>query len=100
MQHLGNRIIGQKEVLRQLRAALTLAAAGVGDPDKPLCIMYFAGPTGVGKSETVVALAEAIHGNAESLCRVDCNKLVESHSIASLTGAPPGYVGLRKTLPC
>lgn len=90
VQHLKDRIIGQETALEQIEQALMLAQAGIGDPEKPLCVLFFAGPTGVGKSETVVALAEAL---GTEVNRIDCNQLTESHTIASLTGSPPGYVG-------
>jgi ATP-dependent Clp protease ATP-binding subunit ClpC len=93
MNHMKWRIVGQKEALEELRTVLVVMAAGVSDPQKPLCILHFAGPTGVGKSEVVVALAEAIHGTGDMVCRVHCNQLQESHSISSIVGAPPGYVG-------
>jgi len=90
VQHLKNRIIGQETALEQIEQALMLAQAGIGDPEKPLCVLFFAGPTGVGKSEAVVALAEAL---GSEICRIDGNQLTQSHTIASLTGSPPGYVG-------
>lgn len=90
MTTMRSRIIGQRKAMDELEQALMLAQAGIGAPDKPLAILVFAGPTGVGKSETVVALSEAL---GSDICRVDCNLLTESHTIASLTGSPPGYVG-------
>jgi len=93
MKHLHNRIVGQKKALNVLNEALTVAAAGIGDENRPICVLLFAGPTGVGKSETVIALAEAIHNDGNYLNRIDCNNLKEPHTIASLVGSPPGYVG-------
>lgn len=93
MKHLYRRIVGQNKALNVLNESLAIAAAGIGDENRPICVLLFAGPTGVGKSETVVALAEVIHNDGNYLVRIDCNKLTESHSIASLIGSPPGYVG-------
>jgi ATP-dependent Clp protease ATP-binding subunit ClpA len=92
-QHLRRRIINQDEALDQLEEALLIAEAGLNDPRKPLAVLLFVGPTGVGKTETVRVLTEAIHGNPEHYCRIDMSGLNESHYAASLAGSPPGYVG-------
>ncbi len=93
MQHLRRRIINQDEALDQLEEALLIAEAGLNDLRKPLAVLLFVGPTGVGKTETVRVLTEAIHGNPEHYCRIDMSGLNESHYAASLAGSPPGYVG-------
>lgn len=93
IQHLRRRIINQDEALDQLEEALLIAEAGLNDPRKPLAVLLFVGPTGVGKTETVRALAEAIHGQPDLYCRIDMSGLSESHYAASLAGSPPGYVG-------
>lgn len=93
MQHLRQRIINQDEALDQLEEALLIAEAGLNDPRKPLAVLLFVGPTGVGKTETVRALTEAIHGQPDRYCRIDMSGLSESHYAASLAGSPPGYVG-------
>jgi ATP-dependent Clp protease ATP-binding subunit ClpA len=91
--HLRRRIINQDEALDQLEEALLIAEAGLNDPRKPLAVLLFVGPTGVGKTETVRALTEAIHGEPDKYCRIDMSGLHESHYAASLAGSPPGYVG-------
>lgn len=93
MQHLRRRIINQDEALDQLEEALLIAEAGLNDPRKPLAVLLFVGPTGVGKTETVRVLTEAIHGQPDRYCRIDMSGLNESHYAASLAGSPPGYVG-------
>src|SRR5215471_16216287 len=93
VQHLRRRIINQDEALDQLEEALLISEAGLNDPRKPLAVLLFVGPTGVGKTETVRVLTEAIHGQPDSYCRVDMSGLSESHYAASLAGSPPGYVG-------
>ncbi|HLH72268.1 MAG TPA: AAA family ATPase [Chloroflexota bacterium] len=93
IQQVRRRIINQDEALDQLEEALLIAEAGLNDPRKPLGVLLFVGPTGVGKTETVRALAEAIHGSADAYCRIDMSGLSESHYAASLAGSPPGYVG-------
>lgn len=96
MQLLRSRITGQDDALDALAASLALTKAELGDPRKPLAVMLLMGPTGVGKTETVRLLAEAIHGRADALCRIDMNTLAQEHYAASLTGAPPGYVGSKE----
>lgn len=96
MQLLRSRITGQDAALASIGACLTLTKAELGDPRKPLAVMLLMGPTGVGKTETVRLLAEAIHGRADALCRIDMNTLAQEHYAASLTGAPPGYVGSKE----
>lgn len=86
-------IVGQDQALDELSRALMLAQAGIGEPDKPLAVLMFVGPTGVGKTETVKVLARAIHGRTDAYCRIDMSALAEHHYAASLAGAPPGYVG-------
>jgi ATP-dependent Clp protease ATP-binding subunit ClpA len=93
---LRSRITGQDAALDAMGACLALTKAELGDPRKPLAVMLLMGPTGVGKTETVRLLAEAIHGRADALCRIDMNTLAQEHYAASLTGAPPGYVGSKE----
>lgn len=93
VEHLRRRIVNQDEAISQIAEALAIAQAKLNEPDKPLCVLLFLGPTGVGKTETVRALAEAIHGNVDEYCRIDMSALSESHYAASLSGSPPGYIG-------
>lgn len=94
--HLRHRIISQDEAINRIEEALMIAEAGLNEPDKPLCVLLFLGPTGVGKTETVKALAEAIHGESGAYCRVDMSGLSERHYAASFSGSPPGYIGSRE----
>ncbi|MBE3552211.1 MAG: ATP-dependent Clp protease ATP-binding subunit [Kyrpidia tusciae] len=96
MQHLQSRIVGQREALDAIEQMLRLVRADIADPTRPLYIALFLGPTGVGKTEIVRLLAEALYGNREAFCRVDMNTLSQEHYAASLTGAPPGYVGSKE----
>ncbi|MHB1419947.1 MAG: AAA family ATPase [Bacillota bacterium] len=96
MKHLRNKIFGQSAALTAIEDMLKIVKADVGEPDTPLYIAMFLGPTGVGKTETIKILAEAIHGSHEALCRVDMNTLALDHYAAALTGAPPGYVGSKE----
>ena len=96
MAHLHAHIAGQEEVLQEIHSMLRLVSADITDPARPLYVTLLLGPTGVGKTELVRTLAEAIHGSRDAFCRVDMNTLSQEHYAASLTGAPPGYVGSKE----
>jgi ATP-dependent Clp protease ATP-binding subunit ClpA len=96
MQLLRARIVGQDAVLEQMQAMLAAVKADIGDPVRPLAVNLFIGPTGVGKTEIVRLLAQAIHGQPDAFCRIDMNTLAQEHYAAALTGAPPGYVGSKE----
>lgn len=96
MALLRSRIIGQDAALDQVEALLKVVKADIGDPERPLGVSLFIGPTGVGKTEMVRLLAQAIHGRADALCRIDMNTLAQEHYAAALAGAPPGYVGSKE----
>ena len=96
MERLRSRIVGQDEVLAAMEGMLTRVKADIGEDHRPLAVHLFLGPTGVGKTETARLIAEAIHGDRDSLCRIDMNTLAQEHYAAALTGAPPGYVGSKE----
>ncbi len=96
MTLLRSRIVGQDAVLGEIEAMLRVIKAGIGDPERPLTVNLFLGPTGVGKTEIVRLLAQAIHGKPDAFCRIDMNTLAQEHYAAALTGAPPGYVGSKE----
>ena len=96
MEHLRARIFGQEQAMRAIEKMLKIVKADLSDPERPLYVGLFLGPTGVGKTEIVRILAEAIHGSREAFCRVDMNTLAMDHYAAALTGAPPGYVGSKE----
>ncbi|WP_313239857.1 AAA family ATPase [Stutzerimonas kunmingensis] len=96
MALLRSRIVGQDAVLGEIEAMLRVVKAGIGDPERPLTVNLFIGPTGVGKTEIVRLLAQAIHGKPDAFCRIDMNTLAQEHYAAALTGAPPGYVGSKE----
>ncbi|MER0240159.1 AAA family ATPase [Fulvimarina sp. MAC8] len=95
-RHLAEEIVGQDEACAIVRGILEIVAADLADPRKPLATVLFMGPTGVGKTEIVRALTRVLHGDADMLNRVDMNTLSQEHYAASLTGAPPGYVGSKE----
>lgn len=96
MARLAGRIIGQDDALAALGGLLQVVRADICPPQRPLGVCLLMGPTGTGKTETVRALAEAIHGSMDALCRVDMNTLSQEHYASALTGAPPGYVGSKE----
>ena len=90
---LAKRVIGQKEALVAVSAAVRRARAGLQDPNRPIGSFMFLGPTGVGKTELTKALAGFLFDDDTSLIRMDMSEYMEKHSVARLIGAPPGYVG-------
>lgn len=90
---LHKRVVGQNEAVKSISRAVRRARVGIKDPNRPIGSFIFLGPTGVGKTELSKALAEAMFGNENSIIRVDMSEYMESHSVAKLIGAPPGYVG-------
>lgn len=91
--HLRNRVVGQEDALQVVAKAVRRARAGVQDPNRPLASFLTLGPTGVGKTELAKALAEFLFDDERALVRIDMSEFMEKHSVARLTGAPPGYVG-------
>ncbi|MFC1966422.1 ATP-dependent Clp protease ATP-binding subunit [Chloroflexota bacterium] len=87
------RIIGQDEAIITVAKAVRRARAGLKDPRHPIGNFIFLGPTGVGKTELVRALAEFMFGSEDTLIRLDMSEFMEKHAVSRLVGAPPGYVG-------
>lgn len=96
MALLRSRIVGQEAALAQVEGLLNVVKADIGERDRPLSVNLFMGPTGVGKTEVVRLLAQALHGRADGFCRIDMHTLAQEHYAAALTGAPPGYVGSKE----
>ncbi|MEK7814300.1 MAG: AAA family ATPase, partial [Chloroflexota bacterium] len=90
---LHKRIIGQDEAINNVSKAVRRARSGLKDPRRPIGAFLFLGPTGVGKTELVRALAEFMFGNEDNMFRLDMSEFQERHTVARLIGAPPGYVG-------
>lgn len=95
-QRLRDRIVGQDAAIDSLSGLLQVVRADLASERGPLGVCLLMGPTGVGKTETVRILAEALHGSADALCRIDMNTLSQEHYASALTGAPPGYVGSKE----
>jgi len=96
MQLLRQRIVGQAQALLEIEQMLQVVKADFNHPERPLAVMMMLGSTGIGKTETVRLLSEAIYGRNDAFCRIDMNTLSQEHYAAALTGAPPGYVGSKE----
>ena len=96
MQLLRQRIVGQAQALTEIEQMLQVVKADFNHPERPLAIMMMLGSTGIGKTETVRIISEAIYGRNDAFCRIDMNTLSQEHYAAALTGAPPGYVGSKE----
>ncbi|MCX6012830.1 MAG: ATP-dependent Clp protease ATP-binding subunit [Chloroflexi bacterium] len=90
---LHKRIIGQDEAIVSVSKAVRRARAGIKDSRRPIGSFIFLGPTGVGKTELVKALAEFMFGTEDALIRLDMSEYMEKHAVSRLVGAPPGYIG-------
>ncbi len=92
-EDLHRRVIGQDNAVHAVAETVRHARVGLSEPDRPLGSFLFMGPTGVGKTELVKALAERLFATEKSLVRIDMSEYREPHTVARLIGSPPGYVG-------
>lgn len=90
---LGARVIGQDHALEAVAQRVRTASANLEDPDKPRGVFLFVGPSGVGKTETALALADILYGGERKLITINMSEYQEAHSVSGLKGSPPGYVG-------
>ncbi|MEG7979098.1 MAG: ATP-dependent Clp protease ATP-binding subunit [Mollicutes bacterium UO1] len=93
---LQKRVKGQNQALRTVADAIFRARAGVQDPNRPLASFLFTGPTGVGKTEVALTVAEQLFDQKKNLIRLDMTEFSEPHSISKLIGSPPGYIGFEE----
>lgn len=93
---LKKQVIGQDEAVETVARAIRRSRSGLGRKDKPIGSFLFLGPTGVGKTETAKALARQLFNDEHAMTRIDMSEYMESHSVARLIGAPPGYVGFEE----
>jgi type VI secretion system protein VasG len=90
---LATRVIGQDQALEAIARRVQTSRAGLEDPAKPIGVFLLCGPSGVGKTETALALAESLLGGESNLITINMSEFQEAHTVSSLKGAPPGYVG-------
>ena len=92
-QSLAQRVIGQDHAMEMIAKRIQTSRAGLDNPNKPIGVFMLAGTSGVGKTETALALAEALYGGEQNLITVNMSEYQEAHTVSTLKGAPPGYVG-------
>ncbi|WP_342113461.1 type VI secretion system ATPase TssH [Pseudoduganella sp. OTU4001] len=90
---LNQRVIGQRHSLDMIARRIQTSRAKLDNPNKPVGVFLLCGPSGVGKTETALALAEALYGGEQNLITINMSEFQEAHTVSTLKGAPPGYVG-------
>lgn len=92
-EHLARRVIGQDHAMAMIAKRIQTSRAGLDNPNKPIGVFLLAGTSGVGKTETALALAEVLYGGEQNVITINMSEYQEAHTVSSLKGAPPGYVG-------
>jgi type VI secretion system protein VasG len=92
-KHLAKRIIGQDHAMKMISKRIQTSRAGLDNPSKPIGVFMLAGTSGVGKTEAALALAEVLYGGEQNVITINMSEYQEAHTVSSLKGAPPGYVG-------
>lgn len=92
-EHLRKRVIGQDHAMEMIARRIRTSRAGLENPNKPVGVFMLAGTSGVGKTETALALAEALYGGEQNLITINMSEFQEAHTASTLKGAPPGYIG-------
>ncbi len=93
---LAERVVGQDHAMEMIANRIQTSAAGLKPPEKPVGVFMLCGPSGVGKTETALALAELMYGGEDNLISINMSEFQEAHTVSTLKGAPPGYVGYGK----
>ncbi|MBP7241234.1 type VI secretion system ATPase TssH [Amaricoccus sp.] len=93
---LAERVVGQDHAMEMIAKRVQTSRAGLGAPEKPVGVFLLCGPSGVGKTETALALAETLYGGEDNLISINMSEFQEAHTVSTLKGAPPGYVGYGK----
>ncbi|MEO5926104.1 MAG: AAA family ATPase [Bryobacteraceae bacterium] len=99
LDQLQSRVIGQPQAMTEIVPYVRMHRAGLAPEGRPVGVFLLLGPTGTGKTRTVEALADALHGNERHMLKIDCGEFQMEHEVAKLIGAPPGYLGHRETQP-
>lgn len=92
-KHLGARVIGQDHALIDISRRVRTSKAGIEDPNKPKGVFMLVGPSGVGKTETALALSDLLYGGERNIITINMSEFQEAHTVSTLKGSPPGYVG-------
>lgn len=92
-EHLAKRVIGQDHAMEMIAKRIQTSRAALDNPNKPIGVFMLAGTSGVGKTETALALAEVLYGGEQNVITINMSEYQEAHTVSSLKGAPPGYVG-------
>ena len=92
-KHLGQRVIGQNHALEYISRRVRTSRAGIEDPNKPKGVFMLVGPSGVGKTETALAISDLLYGGEQNLITINMSEFQEAHTVSTLKGSPPGYVG-------
>jgi len=90
---LGERVIGQDHALETISHRIRTSKAGIDDPQKPVGVFLLVGPSGVGKTETALALSDLLYGGERNIVTINMSEFQEAHTVSTLKGSPPGYVG-------
>src|SRR5215831_11401776 len=96
---LSQKVVGQPAATKVIVPYIQMFQAGLAPEGRPVGVFLLLGPTGTGKTKTIEALAEVLHGSSRNLLKVDCGEFQMEHEVAKLIGAPPGYLGHRETQP-
>jgi type VI secretion system protein VasG len=91
--HLGRRVIGQPHAMEIISQRVQTSRASLDDPNKPVGVFMLVGPSGVGKTETALALSDLLYGGEHNLITINMSEFQEPHTVSTLKGSPPGYVG-------
>ncbi|MFD1343709.1 type VI secretion system ATPase TssH [Litorisediminicola beolgyonensis] len=94
--NMAERVVGQDHAMAMIANRIQTSAAGLKAPEKPVGVFMLCGPSGVGKTETALALAELMYGGEDNLISINMSEFQEAHTVSTLKGAPPGYVGYGK----
>jgi type VI secretion system protein VasG len=92
-KHLGSRVIGQDHALAGISQRIRTSRARLDDPEKPVGVFLLVGPSGVGKTETALALSDLLYGGEQNIITINMSEFQEAHTVSTLKGSPPGYVG-------
>lgn len=92
-KHLGTRVIGQDHAMEIISRRVRTSRAGIEDPNKPKGVFMLVGPSGVGKTETALAISDLLYGGERNLITINMSEFQEAHTVSTLKGSPPGYVG-------